>query len=65
MEKNEIIKGFWQEVKSDRKLLRQKNKKDALGQHTSDIRNAFVNYIDRLQSAKEITSDLANEITLP
>jgi hypothetical protein len=60
----DIIKGFWAHIKPNKKLMRQKNKIDYLGQHTSDIRNAMVEYVEELRSKGEISDEIANSISL-
>jgi hypothetical protein len=62
--KEAIIASFWKEINLDRKLLRQKNKRDFLGQHTYDIRNAFTYFIENLRAEKIISDETAKTITL-
>jgi hypothetical protein len=62
--KTEIIASFWKHVATDKSLVRQKNKIDMLGMHTSDIRNEFVRYIAYLRDASIVSDELIHNITL-
>jgi hypothetical protein len=65
MKKDDVIKSFWANChKHNRGVSRQKNKRDALGQYTSDVRNAFASYVDDLHANCLISYELAITITL-
>ncbi len=60
----EVIAMFWEHVKQNKALNRQKNKINNMGYHTPDIRNEFVTYIEYLRNNSIISDDLAQIVKL-
>ncbi len=58
---NEVRAAFWEDHGQFRHLYRKTWRQN---QYNADIRSAFVDYVDSLQSSGQITEALAARVTL-